>query len=79
MRPERGVVRRFVAAEPCVAHEFEGKFFRNVAQYAFVKRAYAVNKFLQKFFETGGCLFVLFLVRVIPFAFVVCGKLRKIV
>ena len=65
--------------EPRVAHKFEREFFGYVVQYAVVKRAYSVNKFLHKLFKQSVRRFVIGFVRVIPLAVVVGGKSRKIV
>ena len=64
--------------ESRISHKLEGQFFGDVVQYALIKRAYAINKFLHKLFKLYGRFFVLFLVFMIPFAVVVCGKFGKI-
>ena len=79
MRAKGRIVRRFVVTESRVAHEFESQFFRHVMQHAFVERTDSADKLLYKPFELQGRLFVLILVRMVPFAVVVFGKGGKLI
>ena len=78
MRPERRIVRRFIMTESRISHKLEGQFFGDVVQYALIKRAYAINKFLHKLFKLYGRVFFIFILFNIPIAVVVFGKLGKI-